>query len=163
MNEEQRRKVMKLFCGVIALACVPAATAGHNVPYPEEKVAEFVVEKLDVTTLPPTIRPKPEKRKKTFGDYGYMTRQLDEKEALLEATPGGPQINIRILEQEASGIYTCVGGPAKSVSGGQIQRVLLLKLKNASGLLKGRESTNEFTGCPVIGVDPTTITDSYGD
>ena len=43
---------MKLFCGVMALACVPAAVGGNNVPYPKEKVAEFVVEKLDVTTLP---------------------------------------------------------------------------------------------------------------
>jgi hypothetical protein len=162
INEEQRRKVMKLFCGAIALACVQAAIAGNNVPYPKENVAEFVIEKLDVTTLPPTIRPKPEKRKKTFADYGYVTRQLDAKEVLVEATPGGSQINIRILEQKTSGIYACVGGPAKIVSGGQIQRVFLLKLKNASVLLKGRESSKEFPGCPVIGVDPAAITDSYG-
>jgi hypothetical protein len=154
---------MKLFGGVMALACVPVALAGNNMPYPKEKVAEFVVEKLDVTTLPSTIRPKPEKRKKTFGDYGYVTRQVDEKEALVEATPGGPQINIRILEQKASGIYVCVGGPGKDVSKSQIQRVFLLKLKNAGGLLKGRESSKEFAGCPVIGVDPASITDSYNN
>lgn len=153
---------MKLFCGVMALACVPVALAGNNVPYPKERVAEFVAEKLDVTTLPSTIRPKPEKGKKTFGDYSYVTQQLDEKQALVEAAPGGSQINIRILEQKASGIYVCVGGPAKNVSGGQIQRVFLLKLKNASGLLKGRETSKEFDGCPVIGVDPAAITDSYG-
>jgi hypothetical protein len=161
MCEKTRDKIL-LFCGVIALACVPAAIARNNVPYPKEKVAEFVVEKLDVTTLPPTIRPKPEKRKKTFGDYGYVTRQLDAKEALVEATPGGSRINIRILEQETYGIYACVGGPAKSVSGGQIQRVFLLKLKNASGLLKGKESSKEFPECPVIGVDTAATTDSYG-
>jgi hypothetical protein len=154
---------MKLFCGVMALACVPVAVAGNNVPYPKEKVAEFVVEKLDITMLPPTIRPKPEKRKKTFADYGYVTRQLNEKEALVEATLGGSQVNIRILEQEASGIYVCVGGPGKDVSNSQIQRVFLLKLKNADGLLIGRESSKEFAGCPVIGVDPAAITDSYGD
>ncbi|PYU65582.1 MAG: hypothetical protein DMG49_23925 [Acidobacteria bacterium] len=79
---------MKLFCGVMALACVPVLLASNNVPYPKENVAKFVVEKLDVTTLPSTIRPKPEKKKKTFGDYGYVTRQLDEKEARVEATLG---------------------------------------------------------------------------
>ena len=152
---------MKLFCGVVALAWVPMALAGSNVPYPKEKVAEFVVKKLDVTTLPSEIRPKPEKRKKTFDDYGYVTRQLDEKEALVEATPGGLQINIRILEQEASGIYVCVRGPGKDVIKGQIQRVFLLKLKNTNGLLKGRESSKEFDGCPVFGVDPASMTDSY--
>jgi len=145
----------------MALACVPVALAAKNVSYPKENVAEFVAEKLDVTTLPPTIRPKPEKGKKTFGDYGYVTQQLDEEQALVEATPGGSQINIRILEQKTSGIYVCVGGPAKEVTGGQIQRVFLLKLKNANGLLKGGESSKQFAGCPVIGVDPA-ATDSYG-
>ncbi len=153
---------MKLICGVMALACVPVALAGNNVSYPKENVAEFVVEKLDVTTLPPTIRPKPEKNKKTFGDYSYVTRQLDDKEGLVEAAPGGSQINIRILEQKLSGIYVCVQGPGKNASSGQIQRVYFLKLKNANGLLKGRESWKEFNGCPVIGADPASGGDSYG-
>jgi len=40
---------MKLFCGVIVLACAPAALAGNNVAYPKENVADFVLQKLDVT------------------------------------------------------------------------------------------------------------------
>jgi len=32
--------------------------------YPKEKVAEFVVEKLDVTSIPSAIRPKREKGKR---------------------------------------------------------------------------------------------------
>jgi|ERR1035438_8262269 hypothetical protein len=154
---------MKLFCGVIALACVPMAAAGNNVLYPTENVAAFVVEKLDITVLPSAIRPKPEKRKKTFADYGYVTRQLSENEALVEATPGRSQIDIRILEQEASGIYVCVRGPGKNVSNSQTQRVFRLKLKNENGLLKGRESSKEFAGYPVIGVDHAPLSDSYGD
>ena len=153
---------MKLFCGVLALACVPVALARNNAAVPSEKVAEFVVEKLDITTLPSSIRPKPEKKKKTFSDYGYVTRRVEEKEALVEATTGGAQINIRILEQKASEIYVCVQGPGQSSSNGQIQRVFLLKLKNADGLLKGKESWKEFSGCPVIGADPASAGDSYG-
>lgn len=153
---------MKLFCGVIALACVPAALASNNVSYPDENVADFVVKKLDVTTLPSPIRPKPEKGKKTFGDYGYETHQLDEKEALAEKAPGGSQINVKILEQKSSGIYVCVQGLNKNASIGQIQRVYFLKLKNADGLLKGRESFKEFDGCPAIGVDPASEGDSNG-
>jgi hypothetical protein len=154
---------MKLFSGVMALVCVPMAVAGNNMPYPKAKVAEFIVEKLDITVLPSTLRPKAEKNKKTFAEYGYVIRQLDEKEALVEATPGGPQINIRILEQEASGIYVCVGGPGKNASSGQIQRVFLLKLKNANGLLRGRESWKEFNGCPVIGDRDSTVNSTVGD
>jgi hypothetical protein len=153
---------MKLFCGVLALACVPVALARNNAAVPSEKVAEFVVEKLDITTLPSSIRPKPEKKKKTFSDYGYVTRRVEEKEALVETTPGGAQINIRILEQKTSEIYVCVQGPGQGSSGGQIQRVFLLKLKNGDGLLKGRESWKEFSGCPVIGADPASAGDSYG-
>jgi hypothetical protein len=153
---------MKLFCGVLALACVPVALAGNSAAVPSEKVAEFVVEKLDVTTLPSSIRPKREKKKKTFSDYGYIPRRVEEKEALVEATPGESQINIRILEQKASEIYVCVQGSGQNASSGQIQRVFLLKLKNADGLLKGRESWKEFSACPVIGAGPASAGDSYG-
>jgi hypothetical protein len=137
---------MKFFCGVMMLTCwAVAALAGNHAPYPKEKVAEFVVEKLDVTTLPPAIRPKREKGK-TFGDYGYATRQVDETEALVGAAPGA-QVSIRILEQEASGIYVCAGNSGKDESNGHIQRVLLLKLKESNRLLKSRESSKEFNSC----------------
>jgi hypothetical protein len=153
---------MKLFYGVMALACVPAAFGGNNVPYPKEKVAEFVVEKLDATTLPSAIRPKPEKGKKTFGEYGYVARQLNENE-VLEAGPGDSQINIKVLEQEPAGIYVCVDGQSKDGGNGRIQRVFLLKMKNANGFLKGRESWKEFEGCPVIGgADSDSAADAYG-
>ena len=95
---------MKLLRGVIVLACVPLALARNKAEYPQEKVAEFLVEKLDVTTFPAGIRPKTERGKKTFADYGYVTQKLDEKEALLEAPHRGEQITIRVLEQNASGI-----------------------------------------------------------
>ncbi len=155
---------MKFLCGVAMLSCwAGAALAGNHAAYPKEKVAEFVVEKLDVTTLPPAIRPKREKGKKTLGDYGYATRQVDEKEALVEATPGGAQISIRILEQGASGIYVCAGNTGKDESNGRVQRVLLLKLKESNGLLKSRESSKQFNGCPVIGGtdDSDAATGSY--
>jgi len=141
---------MKLFYGVIALVCVPAVVAANG-PYPKEKLAEFVVEKLDVTTLPAAIRPKPQKGKKTFAEYGYVAREIGDKEALVVAdAPAGPQINIKVLEQESSGIFVCVGGQAKDANS-RVQRVFLLRMKNANGLLKGRESWREFDGCPVLG------------
>ena len=153
---------MKLLCGLMALACAPAALAGNGAAIPKEKVAEFVAEKLDITTLPAKIRPKPEKKKKTFGDYGYMTRLVDEKQILAEATPGGAQIHIRILELRASAIYVCVEGQGQNATSGHIQRVVLLKMKNSNGFLKGRESSREFDVCPVIGADDS-ATNSYGD
>ncbi len=154
---------MKLLSAWLALACVPAALAANNAPLPIDNVAEFVAKKLDVTTLPSSIRPKSQKSKKTFADYGYAMQQIDDKQKLVEATPGGSQINISILEQNDSGIYVCVKGPGQSAHGGPIQRVLLLKLKNADGLLKGRESWKEFSGCPVLGGDgPDSSAGSYG-
>jgi hypothetical protein len=154
---------MKLLSGLVALACVPLALAGNNTPLPKENVAEFVAQKLDVTTLPSSIRPKPQKSKKTFADYGYAMQQIDDKQKLVEATPEGSQIYISILEQNDFGIYVCVKGPVQNASSGPIQRVLLLKLKNSDGLLKGRESWKEFSGCPVLGGDgPDSSGGSYG-
>jgi hypothetical protein len=75
---------MKLLYGAIILICAPLVLVGNDAVYPTEKLAAFVVEKVDVTTLPSAIRPKPVKGKKTFGDYGYVARGLDEKKALLD-------------------------------------------------------------------------------
>jgi hypothetical protein len=153
---------MKLLSGLLVLAGVPVALAGNNAPLPKDNVAEFVGQKLDVTTLPSSIRPKPQKNKKTFSDYGYVMQQMDDKQKLIEATPEGSQINIKILEQNTSGIYVCVQASGQTPDSGPVQRVVLLKLKNADGLLKGRESWKEFSGCPVLGGDAAG-TGSYGD
>ena len=154
---------MKVICGVLLLAWMPLAGAKSEKAYPKEKVAEFVVQKLDVTSMPFAIRPKREKGKKTFGDYGYVTRKIDEKEALMEAPQGRSQITISVLEENKSGIYVCFNGETQKPSGSQIQRVFLLTVKPGDGLLKGRESWKEFESCPVIGgSDSDGATDAYG-
>jgi hypothetical protein len=142
---------MKVLCGLIVLTCVPLALARNNAAYPMQKVAQFLVEKLDVTTLPPEIQPKLEKGKKTFEDYGYVTRRLDEKGILLEAPHKGSQIEIRVLEQTAHGIYVCVDTQGLNTRNGRFQRMRLLERKNASELLQSRQSWKEADGCPAIG------------
>jgi hypothetical protein len=154
---------MKVMCGLFLLVCMPLAVAKSDKAYPREKLAEFVVDKLDVTSMPSAIQPKRVKGKKTFGDYGYITRKLDDNEALIEAPQGRPQITISILEENKSEIYVCLKGQAQNQSTRQIQLVFLLKLKNGNGLLKGRESWKEFDSCPVIGgADNDSAADSYG-
>ena len=140
---------MKLLYGAIILACAPLLLVGNEAAYPTEKIAAFVFEKVDVTTLPSAIRPRPVKGKKTFGDYGYVTREVDEKKALLDSPQGAPKISIEVLEAQKSGIFVCVNSQASGKSGAEFQRVLWLRLKD--GLLKGRETWKEFDACPVIG------------
>ena len=140
---------MKLLHGVFALAFAPLAFAGNDAAYPTEKIAAFVLEKVDVTTLPSTIRPKAVKGKKTLGDYGYVAREVDEKKALLDSPQGATRILIKVLEAQKSGIFVCLNGQTSGNSNAKFQRVLLLKLKD--GLLKGRETWKEFDDCPVIG------------
>jgi len=154
---------MKFLTGLFALAFVPAVFAANNAPLPKDNVTEFVADKLDITTLPASLRPKSQKSKKTFADYGFVVQQLDDKQALLEATPAGAQINIRILEQNTSALYVCVRTSSQDANSSPIQRVLLLKLKDADGLLKGRESWKEFSGCPVLGgADSDSSSSGYG-
>src|SRR5882724_6637280 len=153
---------MKLICVVLALAAVPVAFAASDAPYPKSNVAAFVFEKLDATTLPSAIGPKHAKGKKTFADYGYIARLLDENSAHLESSPDVSPINMRVLEQNPSGIYVCIDSQSKNENVGEFQRVFLLKLKNPNGLLKGKESSKEFAGCPTIGIDPATESSSYG-
>ncbi len=140
---------MKLQYGVIGLAFAPLVFAGNDAAYPTEKIAAFVFEKVDVTTLPSAIRPKLVKNKKTFGDYGYVTREVDEKKVLLDPPQGAARISIEVLEAQKSGIFVCLNSQTSGKSGAQFQRVLLLRLKG--GFLKGRETWKEFDICPVIG------------
>jgi hypothetical protein len=152
----------KFLLGVLTLFYAPLGIAGNKAEYPTENVTGFVIEKLDVTSLPSTLRPKKEKGKKTFADYGFTTQGVGEKEAVMEAVGGGRRLTIKVLDQRSSGIYACItelgekSGPAKA------QIVILLKRKDTNALLKGRESWREFAACPAIGGSDST-SDAYGE
>jgi hypothetical protein len=142
---------MKLFSSLMLLVCAPLALAADGGGYPKERVAQFVVEKLDVTTLPSALRPKHEKGKKTFGDYGFLTQKAEDKESLVESPNGGPRYSLKVLQQSHSGIFVCFAQQSTDENAATLQRVLFVKRKNGGNLLKGRESSREFDGCPAIG------------
>jgi hypothetical protein len=141
----------KVLLAVVALSYSPLVVAGNEAAYPKEKVAAFVVEKLDLTSLPSEFRPKKEKGKKTLADYGFTAQRTDENEAIIEAASGVRRLTIKVLDQKSSGIYVCVTEPGENGGDAKAQSVVLLKRKNPNALLKGRESFREFAACPVIG------------
>jgi hypothetical protein len=151
----------KVLLAVVALSYSPLVVAGNEAAYPREKVAAFVVEKLDATSLPPAFRPKKEKGKKTLADYGFIPQRMDENEAIIEAEGGVRRLAIKVLDQTSSGIYVCVAEPGENGGDTKAQSVVLLKRKNPNTLLKGRESFREFSTCPVIGGSDF-ATNSYG-
>jgi len=65
---------MKLLYGVIGLAFAPLLFAGNDAAYPTEKVAAFVFEKVDVTTLPSAIR---RKARQKFRSKYWKRRNLE--------------------------------------------------------------------------------------
>jgi hypothetical protein len=146
---------------MIFMSSAALTVAGNQVPYPQENVAGFVMEKLDITTLPAAFRPKRAKDKKTFSDYGYTAHQTDNKDSFVAAGASGNALNVRILARETSGIYVCVSNAGNHESREKFQRALLLKLKDSSGLLRSRESSKEFGGCPEIGGTDKGETSSY--
>jgi hypothetical protein len=147
---------IKVLLAVVALSYPPLVMAGDEAAYPKEKVAAFVVEKLDLTSLPSALRPKKEKGKKTFADYGFTAQRVDETEALLEAAGGVRRLAIKVLDQKSSGIHVCVAEPGENGGSAKAQSVILLKRKDANELLKGRESFREFAACPVVGGSDST-------
>jgi hypothetical protein len=152
----------KLLLLVVALSYAPLLVAGDEAAYPKEKVAAFVVEKLDLTSLPSAFRPKKEKGKKTLADYGFTAQTVNENEAVIEAAGGVKRLAIKVLDQRSSGIYVCVAEPGENGNPAKTQSVLLLKRKDSNALLTGRESSREFAACPVIGGSGSTAS-SYGD
>jgi hypothetical protein len=81
--------IVKLTIAAAMLGYMPWAAADEKVSYPTERVATFVVDNLDVTSLPSVFRAKKEKGKKTFADYSYTTHSLEDKKALVETSSGG--------------------------------------------------------------------------
>jgi hypothetical protein len=152
----------QVLLAVVALSYAQLAVAGEKAAYPKEKVAAFVIEKLDLTSLPSTIRPKKEKGKKTFADYGFTVHRVDENQAFIEAADGVRKLAIQVLDQKSSGIYVCVAQPGDNGGQPKTQSVVLLKRKDANALLKARESSREFPACPVVGGSDST-TNVYGD
>ena len=152
----------KLVLALAALSYAPLVVAGNEDAYPREKVAAFVVEKMDLTSLPSAFRPKKEKGKKTLADYGFTAQTVNETEAVIEAQGGVRRLAIKVLDQKSSGIYVCVAELGENGGETKMQSVVLLKRKNPSALLKGRESFREFPACPAIGGSDSTM-NSYGD
>jgi hypothetical protein len=154
----------KVLLAVMALSYSPLVVAGNEAAYPREKVAEFVVEKLDLTSLPSEFRPKKEKGKKTLDDYGFTAQRIDENEAIIEAAGGVRRLAIKVLDEKSSGIYVCVTEPGENGGETKAQSVVLLKRKNPNALLKGHEAIREFAACPVIGgSDSATTPNGDGD
>jgi len=141
---------IKTVLGFAVLGLAPFAAMGNSASYPTEKVTEFVIEKLDLTSLPTPFRPHKEKGKKTFADYGFTQQKLEESSAVLESTSGAAKLSVKILEQKPSGIFVCVAD-SDQTDAVKTQRVFLVHRKSSDDLLKGRESFREFAGCPVIG------------
>jgi hypothetical protein len=151
----------KLVLALATLAYAPLVVAGNEAAYPKEKVAAFVVEKTDLTSLPSAFRPMKEKGKKTFADYGFTAQTVNENEAVIEAAGGERRLAIKVLDQKSSGIYVCVAKPGENGGPAKMQTVILLTWKDSNALLKGRESFREFAACPVIGGSDSS-SNSYG-
>src|SRR5258708_10182125 len=114
MNSEIRRcwertitMKNKILLGLIPLSCAPLVMSSNKAGYPSENVATFVVDKLDLTSLPSAFRPKKEKGKKTFADYGFQSQVVDENNVRLTAAGGVRSLTITVLEHNSDGIYVC--------------------------------------------------------
>src|SRR5580704_9665478 len=117
----------RVLLAVVALSYVPLVVAGNEAVYPKEKVAAFVVEKLDLSSLPSAFRPKKEKGKKTLADYGFTAQRVDENEAVIEAVGGVRRLTMKVLDENSSGIYVCVSEPGENGGDPRAQSVVLLK------------------------------------
>ena len=129
---------IKVLLAVLFLSYVPLCLAGNKAEYPNEKIAKFVIDKLDVTSLPPGFGPRKAKGRKTIADYGFTAQTYNDNEAVMEGD-GLKKFAIKILDENSSGIYACIGAPGVNESGTKTQSVILLRMKDSNALLKGRE------------------------
>lgn len=93
-----------------------------------------MVAKLDVNSLPSVFRPKKEKGKRTFTDYGFTAQRVEESEAIVEASGAARTLAIKVLDRRSSGIYVCVAEMGQNGSEPKTQTVVLLKRKDPNEL-----------------------------
>ncbi len=143
----------KILLVLIPLAYAPLVMARNKAAYPSENVATFVVDKLDITSLPSPFRTKKEKGKKTFADYGFQSQAVDENNACLWAAGGVSSLTITVLQHNSDGIYVCLAGSGQNRDEGKTQSVIHLKWNDRAASLKGSTAFREFASCPAIGTE----------
>jgi len=95
----------KLVLAVVALTCTPLESTANNRAQPSERIAQFVVDTLDLTSLPAAFRLKKAKGKKTFADYGFVAQSLGETDVILTPTPRTSPLQTTVIPSVASTLF----------------------------------------------------------
>jgi hypothetical protein len=126
-RDQKREKNEKEHCNLGAGMCT-TGSRGSKSRLSDGKRGAVRGRKLDATSLTPVLKLKKEKGKKTFAEYGYSTKRINEKEALVES--GGRSLRLTVLEQSQNGIYVCVSEPGENGGQPKAQSVVLVKRKD---------------------------------
>jgi len=150
----------KLVASLLALSCTTVLGASNKEEtYPSGNIAQFVAQKLDLTSLPAAFRLKKEKGKKTLADYKFEARSANGNDAEIIGLGGARSLVIRVLDHNASEVYVCVSKQENSGTSPDTQSVVRLKWKDHGTLLKGYGTSREFAACPSVGIEePSTGT-----
>lgn len=138
------------FPGLSVVLMVTALVAGEAPRYPKDKLAQFVIDKLDVTSFGNSIGPRRESGKTSFRDYGVVARTVKDNEAHLEEADGNWNFYITILKRTDSGIYICFEDRGAFPSTYHTVGPLLLTRPDSKSLLKAAQTKAAFKNCPVF-------------
>ena len=144
-------KVKNVLIPLAALSCVPLAWARNKSAYPDENLAQFVVDKLDLTSLPSAFRPKKAKGKKAFVDFGFQLQDVRENDAVITGANGAKSLSLKVLDHTSTGIFVCIAQTGAKSDPTAYQSVVLLKWNDRESSLKAHSTYREFAECPAIG------------
>ena len=146
-------KLKNVLIALVAFSCVPLASARNKSAFPDENLAQFVVEKLDLTSLPSAFRPKREKGKKSFVDFGFQLQNVRENDAVIAGGNGAKSLSLKVLNRAATGFFVCIAQAGAKGDTTAAQSVVLLKWNDRDASLKAHATFREFSACPAIGGD----------
>jgi len=108
----------------------------EEIGFPSERSAQFVVERLDVTSFPNSMGPRREQGKTTLLDYGYgIVTYHGEKDVVLKSQERDWTIGVTVLSQGESGAVICWTDKAENGGSYNVQTALKVRLE-ANGRLK---------------------------
>jgi hypothetical protein len=129
-------------------SCFTVEVGGPVPKYPTRNLAQFVIDKLDLTSFPSSIGPRRAEGKASFQDYGAFPRKVSEDEADLALKDESWWYRIAILKRTDSDIFACFEDRATYPARYHTQNVLWLLRPDSQSMLNAEISKIAFDDCP---------------
>jgi hypothetical protein len=147
ISENLGRSVVRKFL-ILQCAFVLSGSTVHADTFPKSKIAQYIVDHLDVTSFSLSIGPRREKAKVTFGDYGIRPTKIESEAAVLKPADGSWEFDLKILSRTETTALICLRDFAQNGGSYDAQAALMLVWDKSAKTLISDKRKYVSQDCP---------------